>query len=386
VNLAHQLATRTGTAATTLLACVLGALLAADTAVTAAHHGHWVSELVVAATVCVLALLRAADRMLTASAGLAVCFAAAIASDLVHWQSQPGVAATAGLLVLGAAASRTTTLRRAAIMALGGVVVMVVGRFSLRAEYIVPFAFLGIVVWGCALGIGVWLRTQDTRRHLAIDAARRDERLELARELHDVVAHHITGIVVQAQAARLVANKRPETLPDTLAGIESAGNDALAAMRRVVGLLRDPEDTKSLTPGPEQLSELVDRFASQGPEVQLRLPDNRDADQVPWPPEIATTVYRIIQEALTNIVLHAPDAAHVEVSVDGDPTGIAVEVANDSPAGQPVLSWRTPSGGHGLVGMRERVEALGGTLHAGPTPHLGWIVQATLPLPTSRTR
>ena len=207
---------------------------------------------------------------------------------------------------------------------------------------------------------------------------RRDERLELARELHDVVAHHVAGIVVQAQAARIAAAKRPETLDATLAGIEAAGNDALAAMRRVVSLLRDDGGTAGRSPGPEQLTDLVGRFASHGPAVRLSLPGG---DLPAWPPEVAATVYRIVQEALTNVILHAPDAASVSVSVGDGPAGVAVEVADDAPrraAGD--SRWDAPVGGHGLTGMRERAEALGGTLQAGPGPDGGWVVAATLPL------
>lgn len=212
-----------------------------------------------------------------------------------------------------------------------------------------------------------------------MDAARRDERLELARELHDVVAHHVAGIVVQAQAARLVASKRPETVQDALAGIESAGADALIAMRRVVGLLRDADDAPGPTPGTERLSDLVDRFAGHVPAVELHLPsENRE----PWPPEVSVTVYRIVQEALTNVVLHASGAGTVIVNVGDDTSGVTVEVTDDGPPG---LFWSTRADGFGLIGMRERVEALGGTLAAGPRPDGGWVVLAEIPLRAGST-
>jgi len=278
---------------------------------------------------------------------------------------------------LGAAAIRVASHRTAALITLSGVVVLVVGRVTLRPEYLAP-ASLGVLVWIAALALGVWLRLLDARRHLVIDTARRDERLELARELHDVVAHHVAGIVVQAQAARIIAAKHPERLEVTLGSIESAGNDALVAMRRVVGLLRDPDDAGGLTPAPERITDLADRFAERGPSVQLRLPD---ADQPSWPPEVATTVYRIVQEALTNVILHAPTATNVTVTVKDDSRGVTVQVTDDAPTTSPAPSRLLPGGGHGLVGMRERVEALGGTLRAGPGTDAGWAVSATLPLP-----
>jgi signal transduction histidine kinase len=192
-------------------------------------------------------------------------------------------------------------------------------------------------------------------------------------ELHDAAAHHITGIVVQAQAARITARKHPETLDDALAGIESAGADALTSMRRVIGLLRDGDDAGGLTPGPEQLTDLVERFAGRGPAVRLRLPDSPA-----WPPEVTTTVYRVVQEALTNITRHAPGACEVTVAVAADRQVITVEVTDDAPPGAPRFH---NTGGYGLVGMRERVEALGGTLNAGPGSRTGWSVLATLPAP-----
>ena len=383
MTITHRIADRAAAATNLALGVVLAAALAVDVAVTAARHDNWAFALTVGVIVSAFALVRGHSRVRAAVAGLAVCLVADVVADVLDLPSQPGVAATLGLLVLGTAAVRVAAPRQAAGLALAGVVVMVAGRFALRGEYVAPFAFLGVLVWGAALAVGVWLRFLDARRRLAIDTARRDERLDLARELHDVVAHHVAGIVVQAQAARLVAAKHPETLEDTLAGIESAGNDALAAMRRVVGLLRDPDDTQGRAAGPEQLTNLINRFADHGPQVHLHLPER---DEPPWPPEVATTVYRIVQEALTNIVLHAPTAANVTVTVENSPTGISVEITDDGPADSPVSSPFALSGGNGLVGMRERVQALGGVLQVGPGPNGGWVVHATLPLAAGSTR
>jgi signal transduction histidine kinase len=382
VKVSHRIASRTEAISTLALALVLAAVLAADTSVTATRHGNWPFELAIGLVLGVLALLRRWRRGWAVTAGLAVCGAAGVAGDVAHLPSQPGAAATLALLVLGAAGVRVAATFPAGLVAAAGIAVLIAGRVALRGEYIVAFGFLGVLAWGCALAIGAWMRLLDIRRAQVIDTARRDERLDLARELHDVVAHHVAGIVVQAQAARIIAAKRPETLDTTLAGIESAGNDALAAMRRVVSLLRDPADAGGRTPGPEQLGDLVSRFAGHGPAVQLRLPDG---DQPPWPPEVAATVYRIVQEALTNVILHAPGAASVTVTVGEDLTGVTVEVTDDAPrrtiSGG---SWFAPAGGNGLTGMRERTEALGGTLRAGPGPDGGWVVAAELPLAARR--
>ena len=381
------------------LALLLASVVTADTAVTAARHVGWPFELAVAVVTSALALLRRPGQpgqpwllgqRRAAAAGLAVCAAAGVVGDVTRLPSQPGFAASAGLLVLGAAAVRVASARTAVAVGLCGAAVLVAGRVGLRGEYAVAFSFLGLSAWACALAVGVWLRLLDTRRGLAIDAARRDERLELARELHDIVAHHVAGIVVQAQAARIVAARRPQDLGEPLAGIELAGNDALAAMRRVVGLLRDPGDAAGVSPGPAQLTDLVRRFAVHGPAVRLRLPDQGGP---PWPPEVSATVYRVVREALTNVVLHARDAATVTVTVADDRGGLAVEVADDAPARSPAArlavgahglaglgAGHGGAGGHGLIGMRERLEALGGTLRVGPGPEGGWVVAATLPL------
>ena len=384
----HRIAVRTRGLTNVGLGLLLGAVLGADTAVVGARTegGNWPFELAVGLIVGVLALLRGRGRVLAATAGLTVCLAADVVADAARLPSQPGVAATLGLLVLGAAALRVAAARQAAAIAVAGAAVLVAGRVSVRHEYILPLAFLGLLAWAGALGVGLWLRFVDARHQLAVDAARRDERLELARELHDVVAHHVAGIVVQAQAARLVAARRPETLEPTLAGIESAGTDALGAMRRVVGLLRhagDPGDAGGVTHGPEELAGLVARFSGHGPPVQLRLPDEGQAS---WPPEVASTVYRVVQEALTNVVLHAPEAAEVTVIVENGPSGVTVEVIDDGRAGPAAPSWFARGGGYGLVGMRERVEALGGRLHAGPGPAGGWVVRAEVPLTAGSAR
>jgi signal transduction histidine kinase len=147
----------------------------------------------------------------------------------------------------------------------------------------------------------------------------------------------------------------------------------------VVGLLRYADDGAATTPGPEQLTELVRRFDGRGPAVRLRLP----ADELPMPPEVTSTVYRIVQESLTNVARHARHARSAIVSVAQDQESVTVEITDDAPPGPARHPHR---GGYGLVGMRERVEALGGTLHVGPRPGIGWSVRATLPVPAGDRR
>lgn len=383
MKLVTRVATGAEVAATVALAAMLGMAVLIDVVVVAARQHDWGVELVVAGAMWVLVLTRGRDPLRAVAVGLGICLAGAIAGDVWGWPSQPGVAATIGLLVLGASAVRNTAPRPAALVAVCGVLVLTVGRFELRGQYVMPFAFLGVLSWMLALGVGILLRLADTQHRLVLDTAAREVRLQLARDLHDVVAHHVAGIVVQAQAAQVVAtaqsgDKGP-TLA-TLADIETAGNEALEAMRRVVGWLRDPADSASLAPAVGDLDVLVAAFADRSGGLQVRLDDDlSDADGSLWPPEVASTVYRVVQEALTNVVLHAPGASDISVVVRRGTRQVEVEITDDGPTTSPPVA-PGPGAGHGLVGMRERVHVLGGTLSAGPAQDRGWSVHATVPV------
>ncbi|MEU9607229.1 histidine kinase [Streptomyces sp. NPDC048057] len=335
---------------------------------------YWLLGTVASVVVCALALLRHRALMRTAVAGVGVAAVTVLVGLLpdVRLPAEPGPAMTLGLAVLVGSAVRTLSAPRAAVLAAAGLP-LIAGQLAARPSSSV--AAITAVGWLTAVAVGLWARAHDDRTRATADGVRRAERLELARELHDVVAHHITGMLIEAQAAQVVARRDPGKVPDSLAEIEAAGSEALVAMRRVVGLLRDTDDAAPASPGPEELSALVERFARQGPQVRLRTPEGA-AD---WPPEVTSTVYRIVQEALTNVLRHAPGARTVEVDVARSREGVAVEVVDDAP---PHPARPRPRGGYGLVGMRERVETLGGSLHAGPRPGPGWSVRATLPVPT----
>lgn len=274
---------------------------------------------------------------------------------------------------------------------LGTVIIASPLRWSLFAAAFFT-APLGITV-AVAVGVGLYLRALDARRSRALAAARRDERLELARDLHDFVAHHVTGIVVQAQAARFAAGsgsaQSPEDLDRMFGEIEKAGTEALTSMRRMVGLLRDAQNddapdgdargARTRPPGGSatrpvgdlaQLRDLVAGFTH--PPASLTLAPDLGA----LPPEVAASAYRVVQEALTNVRKHAADAASVRVTLAR--SGDAVEVAvRDDGRGR---GRRLPSGGFGLTGLTERIGSLGGRLHAGPRPGGGWEVVVLLPV------
>jgi signal transduction histidine kinase len=309
-----------------------------------------------------------------------VCAAAEVAALLWRLPGQPGGAAGLALLVLIGAAVRRLPARPAVLIAAAGLVVGVTSyaHHPARTSFVMATRIAGLG-WGVAVAVGLGLRLAAAHRAARMVAVRRDERLELARELHDAAAHHLTAIVIQAQAARIAARKPEQVaaLDGALAGIEGAGTTALASLSRVIGLLRDPGDAAGLSHGPEELGDLVDRFAGRGSTVELRLPDG-PADPA-WPPEVTGTVSRVVAEALTNITRHAATATEITVTLAHDQRAITVEVTDNAPpAGSPRF---LPASGYGLTGMRERVEALGGTLRAGPGPGRGWSVLATLPAP-----
>jgi signal transduction histidine kinase len=207
----------------------------------------------------------------------------------------------------------------------------------------------------------------------------REERVRIARELHDVVAHTLTVITVQAGVGRRLMAKRPEEASSALASIEAIGRTAQDELRVVLGLLRDEEpEAASLAPAPSlvDLKDLVETVRDSGTPVELR---TSGADRS-LSPSLELSIYRVVQEALTNVVKHAPGArASVDLAVSA--TEISVEIANEArPAAGPPTT-ETPAGpGHGIVGMRERVGAFGGWLVAEPRPDHGFRVLARIPL------
>ncbi|MEV5505774.1 sensor histidine kinase [Streptomyces orinoci] len=358
-----------------LLGLGFAAVLAATAYWHAAHTGGrgWLPDCGIGAVVCAAALLRERDRPAAVAVGLSVTAAGVLAAGMGYLPSQPGLAASLALTVLAGSAVRGLPPWQAAVVAAAGLAVTATGRLVTTSHAIGTF-HMGVQGWLAGLGAGLVLRLLEHRRRTAVEAVRRDERLALARELHDVVAHHVSGIVMHTHAAQIMLRKQPDALGAALADIERSGTDAMDAMRRVVALLRDAEDGAAVTAGTEQLIDLVRRFEEHGPAVDLRLPTGTPD----WPPVVTATVYRIVQESLTNIARHARGSRAATVTIAQDSTDITVEIGNDAPPHPPVRT--SPRGGYGLVGMRERVEALGGTLSAGPRPGTGWSVRATLPL------
>jgi len=207
----------------------------------------------------------------------------------------------------------------------------------------------------------------------------REERVRIARELHDVVAHSLSVVTVQAGVGRKVGAVRPAEALRALRAVEVTGRGALEELRRILGLLReDDAELASLAPAPglADLGELADSVRAAGIPVGLAV----TADPAELPPAAALTVYRIVQEALTNVVKHAR-RAEASVRVRADQGGVRVTVSDngDGAAGDPRATAPAPAERHGIVGMRERAAAFGGTLDAGPRPEGGFQVTAFLP-------
>jgi signal transduction histidine kinase len=205
-----------------------------------------------------------------------------------------------------------------------------------------------------------------------------DERLRIARDLHDIVAHAMSVIAIRSGVARVVLDTQPDEVREALGIIEKTSKRALAEMRLLVGVLRESEDGPELSPAPglADLPDLIDQIRQAGVTVDLDFDSGGDTPAA-LPAGVDLSAYRIVQEALTNVVRHAgPTTAHV--TVRHRPDLLEIQVVDDgAPVGRP--SSLTPEGqGHGLVGMRERVNLFGGDLSAAPNGR-GFRVFATLP-------
>jgi signal transduction histidine kinase len=195
------------------------------------------------------------------------------------------------------------------------------------------------------------------------------ERARIARELHDIIAHHLSVVVLHAAGARAAGGADPQTLAE----IEQSGRQALTETRRLFGVLRDPDEETGRAPQPgiSELPALAGSLRAAGLEVSLSI----DGDHAALPPAVNVSAYRIVQEALTNVLKHA-GPARAEVTVGCADSAVTIEVTDDGP-GSPAPPALT--GGQGLAGMRERVAVFGGELRAGPRPGGGFAVCAWLP-------
>lgn len=235
------------------------------------------------------------------------------------------------------------------------------------------FSVAAVAVWLS----GFWMHSRREAVVLAARAAAAEqeaaaavarERARMARELHDVVSHNLSVVVLQAAGARAAGGGER-----TLEKIERSGREALIEMRRLLGVLREDggQDTLAPQPGIAELEPLADQVRAAGVPVDLHI----DVACGSLPPVLQLNVYRIVQEALTNTLKHA-GPARAEVDIRVHDRQLVVEVQDDG-----AETPKATTGGHGLIGMRERVALFGGELHAGPRPDGGFRVRAELPLP-----
>ncbi|MET8042802.1 sensor histidine kinase [Micromonospora sp. NPDC005215] len=229
--------------------------------------------------------------------------------------------------------------------------------------------------------------TLEREREAESRAAVAEERTRIARELHDVVAHSLAVMIVQADGARFMLDRDPAQARTAVKVVADTGRAALEEMRRLVGVLRaagpaggdglvaaaDPEHRRLAL---AELPDLLARFGDAGLHVRSTV----TGEQPALPPGLELTVYRVVQEALTNALKHAGVGAGVEVALTHTAEAVVVRVRDDG-RGRPLVS-PAPSGGHGLLGMRERVTVYDGSLTAGPRPAGGWQLDVRLPLPS----
>jgi signal transduction histidine kinase len=334
---------------------------------------------------------------------------AATAAHSSAGDAAAGIAAfaeTVALLVLVLLTVRYAPLRPAMAAAVAGVVATGACLLRLFVPSSIPEAVSMCLFAGLpavtAAGLGGYLRAMDLRRVRAVTEARRAQRVALARDLHDFVAHEVTGMVVRAQAALVVADRDPGEARAALERVAEIGTRALDSIDRAVALLRAADSGSEDGPGPgagptetedegrifglADLPGLAEHFGAYGPvTVELHVAPGSDEGVSP---AVGATAYRVVSEALTNVRRHAPTAERVEVFLASGPDSTLIVTVTDAGPDRvarragAVPARRGGLGGWGLMGLAQRVEAHGGSLHAGPLHGGGWRVSAVLPAGT----
>jgi signal transduction histidine kinase len=354
-----------------ILDCLIATANAAIAGAMLVRHPSGTPMVLGLAAVTVLSLAMGLRRRQPVLA-LAVVLVVLVALDLPYQSLLPAWSA----LYLVAVTGR----RRTALAALGAVIIapaLVVGVFDRG----VLLGLISSLVWTIGYAVG---RHRASERELRLYQARQveaelekarrgvtEERMRIARELHDVVAHSMSVITVQAGFGNLVIDDQPAKARAAFSAIETTSREALAEMRRLLGMLRD-DGPAALAPAPglSELDHLMTQTAKAGVSVQVTI----TGVPRPLPPGIDLSAFRIVQEALTNVVKHA-DTANCRVAIAYTEQELSIEVTDDGRGGPAVDGH-----GHGLIGMRERVRLYGGTVHAAPLPARGFRVAASLPV------
>jgi len=317
---------------------------------------------------CVLPMWRRTHPLATVALGFGAVIVLEIVSLVANPRESVGLNVGIIVIVLVYALPRWGSGRD---VVLGGVVILVTFALSVVVDD-VPVADLigGFVFLLIPPLAGAAVRFQATARERLLDRMRSHERERLARELHDTVAHHVTAMVIRAQAGRVIAGTDPAAAVEALEGVEEEGARTLEEMRAMVAALRNNGAAAELAPpaGVADLERLV-----RGAGGRLRVDLGIDGELDALPPAVDVAVYRIVQESVTNAMRHAVDATEVVVRVIGEARRVRVTVQDNGA--------RTGRGraGYGLAGLRERAVLLGGELRAGPGADQGWRVEAELP-------
>jgi signal transduction histidine kinase len=356
----HELAVDAASAGLLLAGCVLFELIAGGGLVSFVFTLALVLPLVVRRrnpVGCAVAVLLAAlvqwltvrDSVGALPADLAVPMAiAALSAYGPVWASRVGLGAGIAGAVLGGVAWPRLATSGSAHVVLGGFIASTV-----------------VAAWAFGTLQRVRREQLAVRDRLAVLA----ERNRIAREMHDVVAHSLAVLIAQADGGRCAAVASPEAGSAALATIGDYARQALGETRRILGVLRDDPSASEPPPPSPGLEEIPELVRACGLSVELEMPAAG-----PVPGDVALAAYRIVQEGLTNVLKHAGPAARTRVSVRWSPQELEISVVNDGPS-----PGGGPSSGYGLLGMRERVAAYGGSVVAGPAPGGGWRVEARIP-------
>ncbi|MGW0906238.1 sensor histidine kinase [Streptomyces sp. NPDC002853] len=364
------------------VAAVVALLTGLDAAVNGPGHrqADWLTWLLFAVSVAALLVRSRWPVAVTVVTG-AACAGWALYGHIGELLNLPVMVALYALAVRG---DRRRTLRTAVAAALvSGTVSVIAGKDVAQPQGapllemlwpLVPL-LLGEVVRGRRELLQEYAERAERAEADREREARRkvdQERVRIARELHDVIAHTVSAMTVQAGLALDALDSRPEVARTAMRQVRTSGKEAVRELRATVGVLREARRTASAAPAPRlaQLDELVEGVRGTGPRVSL----HTDTGGRELPQLVELAAYRIVQEALTNVIKHA-DARHVAVSVAMVGEGLAVEITDDGP-----VSSAAPGEGYGLIGMRERATTMGGDLEAGPLPGGGWRVRAVLPV------
>ncbi len=319
--------------------------------------------------VAVSVLWRRAHPLAMLAVAFGTATALGIAGAIAGTTTAPGLYTMALVLVLPYALVRWASGRDIAI---GAVIMFFTWLISITVDPAgtVGDAIGGLIVLLFPAAIGGVVRYRGTSRTREIEQVKLREREQLARELHDTVAHHVSAIVIQAQAGRTLAATRPEAAVEVLAVIEAEASRTLDEMRSMVGALRRDRDAEL---APQQgIADIARLAASTPPSIAVAVQLAGDLSAIE--PVVDAAAYRIAQESVTNAVRHARNATRIDICVVTSPDLVHLTIRDDGePTGTAGVS------GYGLIGMAERAKLLGGTLDAGRTPGGGWQISAELP-------